>query len=64
MIRSVKLKLRYCLKCGETMDEMVCPEHHTRTYPNSWIRRFPRYSKRTLAVMKAARKGSRDARGW
>ena len=64
MTTAPRLKVHYCLKCRETMDETICPVHGMRTYPNAQIRRFPRYSKAMLAAMKAikeSRKRNEDA---
>jgi hypothetical protein len=59
LIDKPRHKLHYCLKCGKTMDDIVCPVHHVQTHGNSWIRRFPRYSKSYQAALKAAKKAEK-----
>ena len=51
--RQTKLKLRNCAKCHRLTDADKCEKCGSKTYPNSWIKRFPRLPKR---VRKAKRK--------
>jgi hypothetical protein len=53
------LKMKHCWFCHKDTDALSCCGH--KTQPNSWIKRFPRYSDEDLAAMKAARKPNQDA---
>jgi len=43
--RPKKLKLRNCPSCHRLTDSSVCAKCGKRTFPNSYIKRFPRLPK-------------------
>jgi hypothetical protein len=59
--KQVRQKFRYCLECGLTMDDPVCPKHG-KTYMNSYyqFRRFPRLSPEDEAALRAPRKPNEE----
>ncbi len=52
--KAERLKLRHCNFCHKYMDDLVCPIHKIQTFPNTYIKRFPRLGKADISARKAA----------
>lgn len=55
-----RLKRRNCAKCHKLMDDPICPKCDCRTFPNSYIKRFPRLDPDVERAMRAAKPRNED----